>query len=447
MAVVGRRRWEPSSAALLRRVTGAARHAAGTGACLTRVALLLLIAGCPAVSAHLPEYFGRKFVLVPVDRPAPAMVDACGGDRAEMRRQAAILDERLETLQRERGAYAPSLADPAGELGKLYAGLCDHPAALDAFRRTIQVQRINEGLLTQTQLPSLRSLADSSQAIGDFESAQLTLRYALRIHGMGVGELSPTALRDALHYFERARQLFIDPRSPGALDLFFQAYEDNLAMFDAQLARTRAGQGTAYANLKAIALSHLYNLYLILGTDLSSARYAEADSAGWEFMQRMQLLTYSRGIDVIEALLEQPEAATGAERARLLLRLGNWQQWNDKTTSACESYARAWALATEASSGVLLGQLAQPAELPEDPALWNYLLGPAIPVRAVVEADFRVSRRGHISGVKGGAVDADRGAVGGRVIRWLRDSHARPAVREGACVDGELTGRRYHLVD
>ena len=64
-----------------------------------------------------------------------------------------------------------------------------------------------------------------------------------------------------------------------------------------------------------------------------------------------------------------------------------------------------------------------------------------------VEADFRVSRRGHISSVRGGAVDEERGAIGGRVIRWLRDSHARPAVREGACAEGELAGRRYHLVD
>jgi hypothetical protein len=164
-------------------------------------------------------------------------------------------------------------------------------------------------------------------------------------------------------------------------------------------------------------------------------------------MLRMQLLTYSKGLDVLEALLEQPEAATGLERARLLLRRGNWQQWNDKPSSACDSYAAAWEAAAAEEGAALRQRLAAPAELPEDPALWEYLLGPQIPVRAVVEADFRVSHRGNISRVDGGAVGEGPAAVGGRVIRWLRDSHARPAVRDGACADGELTARRYHLVD
>ena len=395
--------------------------------------------------AHLPEYFGRKFVLLPeTDAEAPA--PPCGGDRAALREEVAALEAQLAAMAAGRGAYAPTLADPVGELGKLHSALCNHPAALDAYRRAVQLLRINEGLLTKVQLPYLRAMADSSRAIGDYRSAQATMRYAFRIHEMGVGELSTTALEDALAYFSLAREILMDPRTGEDLNLFFEAYRDNLAMFEAQQARARTGNGAPWAARKAIALSHLHNLYLILGTDLSASGIGgtDAGSASLEFMQRTQLLTFSKGVDLLEGLIG--EAASDADRAELLLRLGNWEQWNDKWQRACRSYVAAWQAATGAGGESIRQQLSRPAELPEDPALWSYLRGPDVPWRATVTASFHVSARGDISRVDGRAIDDDDRGLAGRVLRWLRDSHARPAVSEAGCVDGELRGRRYRLL-
>jgi hypothetical protein len=407
-----------------------------------------LLALVPAAQAHLPEYLGRRFVPV-IEANAAQDLPTCGGDAAErerLRAQADALEERLAEMQRVNGAYTPLLADPSGELAKLQATLCNHPAALDANRRAIQSLRINEGLLTERQLPQLRALADSYAAIGDYQSAQRTLRYAFRIHNMGRGELSPAALRDSLAYFERARELFIDPRTSQDIPLFFEAYDDNRAMYEAQWQRFSEGDGPSYEAIKAIALSHLYNFYLVLGTDLMRYGSAATEGAGGalQFMQQSQLLTYGRGRDLIEKLLERPELLAGAERAFWLWQLGNWQQWNGKWQSACDSLEAAWAEAQRGGDEALLRRLAQPAELPEDTALWRHLLGKEIPVRAVIVADLRVSARGDIGRVRGETVD---GAGGGQVLRWLRDSHARPALRGGRCVEGELNGRRYHLVD
>ena len=397
--------------------------------------------------AHLPEYFGRRYVLVD-DSPRPPPEDPCRGKRASLRRDTEALRKRLEDRQREEGAYSVVTADPLGELGGLYASQCNHPAALKAHRQTIQLLRINEGLLTPSQIPYLKSMADSSQAIGDFESAQLTLRYVFRIHGMGLGDLSRVAIDDALAYFRRAREIFIDPTSPADIDLFVQAYEDNRAMYEAQVEDAGSTPRISYPDRRAIALSHLYNLYMLLGTDLD--RYgggADAGGARWDFLQRMQLLAYSQGVDIVDGLIEDPDAQDPGEQARLLLQRGNWQQWNGKWQSACDSLEEAWGAASGEAGAKVREQLSQPAELPEDPALWDYLLGPDIAVLAEVSAGFRVSARGVVSRVEGGVVDDANPALGGRVLRWLRDSHMRPAVRDGACVAAELPARRYRLLD
>lgn len=408
------------------------------------VALALLAAVLPAW-AHLPDYFGRRFVLL-ADDAAQAAEPACSGDRAALRGDVAELEAQLAAMAQGSGAYALPLADPIGELGKLYSTLCNHPAALDAYRRAVQLLRVNEGLLTPAQLPYLRAMADSSRAIGDYRSAQATRRYALRIHDMGRGTLSPTALADVLAYFALAREILMDPRTGEDLDLFFEAYRDNLAIYELQQERVQSGEVVAWTTRKAIALSHLHNLYLILGTNLSANRAGgtDAGSAGLEFMQRAQLLTFSKGVELLEGLIA--EVATDAERAELLLRLGNWEQWNDKWQRACRSYSAAWHAAAGKDGEALRRQLAQPAELPEDPALWSYLRGPDLPWRTVVTASFKVSARGDISGVDGGALDDGDRALAGRLLRWLRDSHARPAVRDGICVEGELRDRRYRLL-
>lgn len=405
---------------------------------------LLLFVPLPA-QAHLPEYFGRKYVLIPAE-PAPVYpAEACGGDRQLMREDANRLQDELDSALLESGAYNPSLADPIGELGKLYSTLCNRPASLDAYRKALQIVRVNDGLMTPAQIPYLKALADSYQAIGDFESAQQSMRSVFRIHDMGQGKLSEAALTDSLAYFARARTIFIDPRSRGEMNLFFEAFKDNEYMLEAQLERDNLD----YAARESLALSHLRNFYLLLGTDfvLMSGISGDATSPAVDFMQRSQMLTYGKGRKLLEGLLESAVSQPDAIRAMLYFRLGNWQQWNAKWGQACDSYALAWELAGDEDGVALREQMALPAELPEDPELWLSLLDPEIAVKAVIAADFRVSARGDISRVDATVEDDGSSGLAGRVGRWLRDSHARPAIVDGACAEGTLQGRRYRLLD
>ncbi|WP_439107905.1 tetratricopeptide repeat protein [Congregibacter sp.] len=410
-----------------------------------RASLLLFLIAFTAfrAEAHLPEYFGRKYVLA--DAASERGPRPCESDNRAAREDANALQDGLDDALLDSGAYNPSLADPIGELGELYASLCNHPASLKANRAALQIVRVNEGLLSPVQIPYLRALADSYEAIGDFRSAQQSMRSVFRVHGMGQGELSERALRDSLDYFSRARSIFIDPRSRGEINLFFEAFNDNEDMLKAQLERGEL----EYSAREALSLSHLRNLYLLLGTDFAvmSSLSGDAMSPAADFMQRSQMLTYGKGRVLLEELIEEAASQSRVTRGRLYLRLGNWQQWNAKWGQACDSYALAWELASEAEGESLRKQLSKPAVLPEDPMLWNSLLDPDIPIKANIVAAFRVSARGDISRVDAVVHDGGSSGLAARVARWLRDSHARPAMIQGVCGDGELRGRRYRLVD
>ena len=336
-----------------------------------------------SVFAHLPEFFGREYVLVKDGEPPP---DPCGGDRDALRAEIEAQKERLDSQPPGDGAYDITLADPQGELAGLYAQLCNHPAALKQLREALQRLRISDGLLAPSQLPILRAMADSYLAIGDFESAQLALRSALRVHGMAVGSLSAEGLRDSLAYFRLARNNFIDPRWSRDVGLFFQAFQDNDEAWDRQLERK-----TAYEVLRGLGLSQLRNYYILMGTNLSSGVVgSEAGGATWDFLYRAQLLSYRQGIDILEVLTTTAEEFAPQHVAEVSVPPRELA-YVERQIPQCLRGLRDGLVSCNAAWGkrALREQMAQPAELPEDQALWDALQSPDIPERAVIEASFQ----------------------------------------------------------
>ncbi|MEM8942413.1 MAG: tetratricopeptide repeat protein, partial [Pseudomonadota bacterium] len=350
--------------------------------------------------AHLPEYLGRRYFLEP--DPAPQIPEPCRGDRPALRAQIQQVEQAINNVELPDGAYTAALVDRQAELGRLYAELCNHPASLDEYRKALHSVRVNDGLMTKAQLPFLRALAKSYRAIGDVESAQNSLRQAFRIHGYGRSELDEQALADCLAYFQLARELYTDPRYRADARLFFEAYQDNREMLEAQ----QAGS-LAYTDFERLALSHLRNQYLLLGTDPQGGEgpAIEDTSASWQFLVRTQVLVYARGAELLEDLIQRAADQPVATRARLHLRIANWHQWNIKYTRACRAYRVALALAQEANEQTLINRLSLPAELPEDEELWAHLMAPDVPVMGRAVASYRISHRGDVSRVRTEGID------------------------------------------
>jgi hypothetical protein len=398
--------------------------------------LALLVSG--AAQGHLPELFGRDYLRV-ADTPAQSTAPAPAPDGEE---ELEKLEKELESLRGSTGAYDASLADPLLQLARLQATGRNPVAAIRYLEEALHLLRVNNGLLHPVQLPLLRLLSEVYLRIGDVTSALAASRYAYRVHGMGLEPLDETGLADSLRYFRQARDCFIDPVLRADEKLFLQAYDDNELLYDRMLANPDAD----YATLRSLGISHLHNLYVLLGTDVAHLGGISmgAGSPGRERMVTLQTLGFGRGLRILnELLLRAPAAPT---RNHLLLERANWLQWNGKWQRARDDYIVLMAQ-LPAEDATLRSRLASPAVLPEDPALWERQLAAHIPVRAEALASYDVSERGDVSGVELQPLDNAPPARAGRLRRMLLDSHLRPALSDTGPIDGSVTARRYRLID
>ena len=395
--------------------------------------------------AHLPELYGRDYVL----EPAPAAVPApgTGDDALDRARKLDALEADLAEQVARAGPYAAQLTDPLLQVGALRADTGNAVAALRHYEQALHVLRVNNGLLHPAQLPLLRTLADLYRRIGDWRSGQLAWRYAYRIHGMGEMAVTDETLADALAYFTYARDAYIAPGAAGDDSLFVQAYRDNEQLFE-RLSNEGNEDGSAAA-LQAVGVSFLRNLYVLLGTDLSGYAARGPGGAGFASGSRMltlQELGLGKGLEILDRLLDAAPAAP--EQARLRLRRGNWLQWNGKWRSARDEYAAIFPLLDDSPASMALReQLSMPAVLPEDAALWRSLQRADTPVRGVFAADYSVSERGNCTRIEVRAEADAKPALAGRLRRMLGDSHFRPALRDAVLTEVRVEGRRYRLID
>jgi hypothetical protein len=98
--------------------------------------------------------------------------------QADIERYQAQINSTLET----NNLYADLLREQYQALGKLYQAQGDHEKAIDTFEKAMHVDRINQGLFTQRQLPLVASLIDSYLAMADFEEVNNLQEYLYFIH-------------------------------------------------------------------------------------------------------------------------------------------------------------------------------------------------------------------------------------------------------------------------
>lgn len=118
----------------------------------------------------------QLLILAAATAVAPAPAD-------EMRQ----VENRLEQLQQQYGPYSPALSEPTAELGSMLIRSGAHADARKAFRRAMQIERVNAGLYTPRQLPFLDMVIESSVAARDWDQVDDDFRYLewlnYRIHG------------------------------------------------------------------------------------------------------------------------------------------------------------------------------------------------------------------------------------------------------------------------
>jgi tetratricopeptide (TPR) repeat protein len=72
--------------------------------------------------------------------------------------------QTVRELEAEYGAYDQRVGEQLLGLGVAYTGAGQHPEAIDALRRALQINRINEGLYSLNQLPIIDLIMENQRA-------------------------------------------------------------------------------------------------------------------------------------------------------------------------------------------------------------------------------------------------------------------------------------------
>ena len=83
----------------------------------------------------------------------------------------------IQMIEGNGGVWDSQLVEQLSTLGNLQQQRLNHPAAIEAFRRAIQINRIAQGLHTPDQIPFLENMIDSLVATEDWEQADLYSDY------------------------------------------------------------------------------------------------------------------------------------------------------------------------------------------------------------------------------------------------------------------------------
>ena len=126
---------------------------------------------------------------------------AIGENAAALEKAVSLLEE----VESEYGFYHKYLVEPLVLIGDAQLGLGQAPAALQAYDRAIQIERMQTGFLSIEQQPIVRKAADAHLMNGDFRSANRMHEKAYELarshYGEGNLELLPDTI-ELLNWYD-----------------------------------------------------------------------------------------------------------------------------------------------------------------------------------------------------------------------------------------------------
>jgi hypothetical protein len=402
---------------------------------LIAMVVLILVPFLPlSALAHFPAIYGRDFVRM--DR-AVKVAPSHDEDNAPVSPiDPLAYKQALAELEALRGPYGAGLSEPLTMLALYHARRKDYGAATELYRRALHVLRINEGLADDALLPVLEKMLQMYERAGDFRALDLSYDQLYRVSNRALSTEDNDGKAATLRYFawqRRAHALRLDASGNARL---VALYADTRQQLDLALQREPVDRDWHWQ----LVMNQLHNLYLILGELRVVEQGALATQSGKEQLGARASPEYVRrrminlqntgavlGNKLINEYLQRWPQISLVHKAEIQRELGDWNQWNQRQSSADKAYREAIANLLLAGEEQRLHRwFSEPVELPD-----TTVLNPRMPrdesrqpIR--VNARFWVSKRGFVSDLKVDQVDpADSHRVG-YLKRMLRDSHFRP---------------------
>lgn len=276
--------------------------------------------------------------------PGTAAAGATGGD-------PQAYAGRIAELERRYGPFHPQLAEALTGLGLVQQERGEYGAALETFRRALQIVRVNEGLHSPGQLDELERIIELQTALGDWEGLDDGYHYLYWVHRRSWGEDDPRLVQ----VLERLGRWHLQALKLGAGENPLGHATEAVVAFGRAVAIAERAYGTRDRRLVA----PLYGLAL---ASLRVAGYAQADlQSTWshlhtsgrrldldfelERLQRLLADSYRTGRDALEqvaAIYAESPDPSPLDQATALGYLGDWYLLFDRRNDARETYASAY---------------------------------------------------------------------------------------------------------
>ncbi len=337
--------------------------------------------------------------------------------------------------------YSAALVDPLLVAGEAYMALEQPVEAFIAFERAQSIARVNHGLHSVEQIPSLRWQAKALMALEDYRGANDRLETAYLISLDRYPENSPEALAATLEladwYAEHFHVFF-------ARMLYDRAYRITVALNVAVEQRVRI--------LRQVAWTYRMEFYptrfpgkfrpstASFGGHATSIRFGRLSAANRR--------SADRALMAAADLLDETESANPALLAEVLLELGDWYMLRDRKERARETYVNVWNLIDETRRDEVFGQpmvLYRPH--PGNPQRPPEPYDPT-PHVGFIQIAVRVNDNGHVRAGPKVERSVPENLLAIKYLRQARYARFRPAFDDGELSDnGEakvLYAFRYH---
>ncbi|MEE4147049.1 MAG: tetratricopeptide repeat protein [Halieaceae bacterium] len=417
----------------------------------------LLLAQLAGAAAATP--YGEYFVRLDQARMDAGGITADptpGPDADSAARDNAAFERQLSLLEAEGGPYADTLAEPLADLARLHRRRGDIAQAQQVFQRALHVVRINDGLYSERQVPILRELFETYRMSGDMATLDARYDYFFRLYGSGQAPFTPLRLGAAVEYLRWQREalrLELDQRDADRLLALYSLNERILQAVDMD-------PSVDYASYRALVLSQLRNLYLVLSRyepepepGVRGSQYVmptawDEQDATRHRLDALQRSALAQGRGLLDKLIARTPPDETETLAGAWLELGDWNQWNDSRSEALAAYRQVEAVLRESGNLSLLQQwLGEPAELPANGAFWQPGSSVGQGQAIVVQARFDVSARGRVDNIETSASSEAGERKAGKLRRNLAQTRFRPRIVNGEPEPALHLQRDYEVLD
>lgn len=350
--------------------------------------------------------------------------------------------EAIDTLETEMGPFNPALSQTLNQLGEALQDQGQHREAISVFRRAIHVARINQGLYTAEQVPTIKRIINSYLTLNNFAKSDDTHEYLYFVEGQNTSRTRTEVLESEALYARWQRSAYLHERNDQQhrrLLRLYELHEQNVQQLEAENPLNIA--------LVAHYYQQLDTLYLLdqhpgieppsLRLNSEEERIMALESKEQTRLRQLNRNPYARGIKILNKIGAIVQNKEQQQRQDLNLARGDWHTWFGRSSQAKSAYEKVAQI-----DGVFNSE---PLELPLGSHFWPDEFNKPNVRRGRVSLALKINKRGEVKKMEVIALLAQQGKASSLAVkRLVRQLKFRPKLKQGISVD-TLVVREYNF--